>query len=529
MRYLVIILFLYCELLTAQVEDAWVYFSDKQQVSFYLSQPEAMLSANAILRRQQQQIPFDEIDVPISSDYISLLKNTAAIEILAKSKWLNAVHVRGELSELEKLKSLSILKEIVFLDRNLQNKPESNQKTRIADKFEKMETYSYGISSNQIEMLGVQHLHNSGFQGEGVTIAVMDAGFPGVNYFAAFDSIRQNKQILGGYNFVDRNSNVYVRHPHGTSVLSTMAGFVKDTLVGTAPKANYYLFITEDYLQEHPLEESLWVEAAEFADSLGVAIINTSLGYTTFDNPNYDYSYSDMDGNTTFISRGAELAASRGIVVVNSAGNAGNDPWTYITAPADAPSVMTVGAVDSNGELTSFSSVGPSSDGRIKPDVVAQGQQVVLVGGNGLIRRSAGTSFSSPLIAGAIASFWQANPDKTSKEIVQMVKESGSQSANPNEFYGFGIPDFEQLFKEMNAIVPVENVQLFPNPVHDYLFVHIPEQELPVELKVFSIFGSKVFEKILTEERTPIHLEFLNKGMYIVTLEDKTSVKIIKN
>ena len=529
MRYLVIILIFCCGTVNAQVEDAWVYFTDKQQVEFYMSQPEQMLSAKALQRRQKQNIPLDEHDVPISSDYISQLKNSAEIDFLAKSKWLNAVHVRGELLELEKLSSLNIVEEIVFLDRTLQNKAASNQKGQVSNKFEKVYQLSYGLSSNQIEMLGVQHLHSGGFQGEGMTIAVMDAGFPGVNYFSAFDSIRKNKQILGGYNFVDRNLNIYSRHPHGTSVLSTMGGFVKDSLIGTAPKADYYLFITEDYLQEHPLEESLWVEAAEYADSLGVDIINTSLGYSTFDNPKYNHKYSELDGKTTFISRGAEMAASRGIIVVNSAGNEGNDPWTYITAPADANSVLTVGAVDSIGELTSFSSIGPTADGRIKPDVVAQGKEVVVIRGDGLIGMSSGTSFSSPIIAGAVASFWQLNPNKTSDEIVQMVKELGNQSGSPDEFYGYGIPNFENIILETEYLDPVEELSIYPNPVSDYLFVDLPEKELPAELKVFSIFGHKILQKTLIEERTPIYLEFLNKGIYIVTIGDKSSIKIIKH
>ncbi len=513
----------------AQVDEAWVYFTDKQQVEFYMNQPDQMLSAKALQRRLNQNISLDEHDIPISSEYISELLNEADIDVLAKSKWLNAVHVRGQLIEIEKLNTLDIVEEVTYLDRSIQNKSTTNEKAQLVNKFEKIEQLPYGFSSNQVEMLGLQHLHNKGFQGKGMTIAVMDAGFPGVNYFSTFDSIRQNKQILGGYNFVDRNSNFYSRHPHGTSVLSTMGGFVRDTLVGTAPKADYYLFITEDYLQEHPLEESLWVEAAEYADSLGVDIINTSLGYATFDNPNYSYSYTDLDGATTFISRGAEIAASRGIVVVNSAGNEGNDPWTYITAPADAPGVLTVGAVTSDEQLTNFSSIGPTADGRIKPDVVAQGQQVVVVRSDGLMGLSSGTSFSSPIMAGAVASFWQAYPDKTSIEILQLLKESGSHSKNPNEFYGYGIPNFELLLQEGNTVEPVQNLVVYPNPVSAYLFIDIPEEKLPVDLKVFSIFGQEILSQQITEERTPVDVKFMNSGIYIVELGTKTSVKIIKN
>ena len=528
-RNLVIILFFVSSALNAQVEDAWVYFKEKQDIAFFMDQPEQMLSAKAIQRRLKQNIPLDNHDIPISVDYITQLKEFGDFKILAKSKWLNAVHVRGALTELQALVGLEFVDEIEFLNKSFQNKPGNSSKIDLVDKFEKIEQLPYGFSSNQVGMLGVEYLHNEGFQGEGMTIAVMDAGFPGVNYYSTFDSIRQNKQILGGYNFVDRNSNIYSRHPHGTSVLSTMGGFVKDTLIGTAPKAEYYLFITEDYLQEHPLEESLWVEAAEYADSLGVDIINTSLGYSTFDNPNHSYTYQDLDGETTFISRGAEIAATRGIVIVNSAGNSGNDPWTYVTAPADAKSVLTVGAVNPVGELTSFSSIGPTSDQRIKPDVVAQGQGVVVVRGNGLMGTSSGTSFSSPIMAGAIASLWQAHPDKTSLEIVEMVKQSGSHAREPNEFYGYGIPNLGVLLPDEVVVEPVAELSFYPNPVNDFLYIDLPSSELPVDLKVFSIFGQEIIEQKITEERTPVDLNFLLPGIYIVELDSGTSVKIIKN
>lgn len=529
MRYLFFLLFLVSGALNAQVEEAWVYFNDKQQVDFFMSQPEQMLSPKALQRRLRQNIPLDNHDIPISLEYLNQLKQSGNLQILAKSKWLNAVHVRGQFSDIQSLSGLEIVNEIQFLNRSFQSKAPDSKKADAVDKFEKIQDLPYGFSTNQVEMLGVDYLHNEGFQGQGLTIAVMDAGFPGVNYFSTFDSIRQHKQILGGYNFVDRNNNIYSRHPHGTSVLSTMGGFVKDTLIGTAPKADYYLFITEDYLQEHPLEESLWVEAAEYADSLGVDIINTSLGYSTFDNPNYSYTYQDLDGKTAFISRGAEIAATRGIIVVNSAGNEGNDPWTFITAPADAESVLTVGAVKSNGELTAFSSIGPTADGRLKPDVVAQGQEVVVVRGDGSMGTSAGTSFSSPIMAGAIASFWQAHPEKSSTEIIDMVKQSGSHSKEPNVFYGYGIPNFKGLISDEIIVEAIDELSVYPNPVTDFLYIDLPASELPVDLKVFSIFGQEIIEQKITEERTPVDLNFLIPGIYIVELDSGTSVKIIKN
>ena len=279
------------------------------------------------------------------------------------------------------------------------------------NKLEITTDYNYGNASNQIEMLKGEVLHQNNFTGEGMQIAILDAGFPNVDNFAAFKHIQDNNQILGGYDFVQRNEDFYTGYSHGMSVLSTIAGFLENEFVGTAPDAEFYLFITEDYDNETPLEESLWVEAAEKADSLGVDVINTSLGYTTFDNPNYNYTYNDMDGKTTFISRGAEIAFSRGLLLVNAAGNEGDTLWHYISAPADAESVLSIGAVNAVGTIAPFSSYGPTSDGSIKPDVCAQGSECIHYKCSGNIATSNGTSFASPILAGVITCLWQAFPE----------------------------------------------------------------------------------------------------------------------
>lgn len=512
----------------AQVEEAWVYFKDKQQVSAYLDNPLQMLSQRALDRRVNQSIPLDSVDIPISIAYISQLQSSPGIEILAKSKWLNAVHVRGDLNELLELETLSFVKSLDFLSNTVGQKEVLPKSFTKSDKLDLLEEPTYGNASNQIEMIGLNSLHREGFLGEGMVIAVMDAGFPGVDSFSAFDSLRNNKQILGGYNFVERNSNIYARHSHGTSVLSTMGAYVSDTLIGAAPKSNYYLFITEDNTQEHPLEESLWVEAAEMADSLGVDIINTSLGYSYFDNSNYDYTYRDLDGKTTFITRGAEIAASRGMIVVNSAGNAGDDLWKYVTAPADAASVLTVGAVDMNRQIASFSSIGPTSDGRIKPDVMAQGRGVAVIRGDGVLGFSSGTSFASPIMAGAIACLWQAYPNKTNQDILEMVKQSSSEYDSPDVYYGYGIPDFDVYAEELDYEEPVERWSLYPNPSSGPIYIELPKDELPKTLKVFSIFGAQLFQHEITEERTELDFEHLKTGVYIFQLGSISSLKIIK-
>lgn len=429
-----------------QIEIAWVFFKDKPSKATFLGNPTTMLSQRSINRRNRQRIALDEIDVPIEKSYYNQLKNAAGITIKAKSKWLNALHIEGTKTNINKLKLLSFVAKVEFADKSLNVTGRISNAKRShhpENKFGTITTdFNYGNTLTQIQMLGGEVLHQQNFTGSGMHIAVIDAGFPGVNTLTAFNRIRANNQILGGYDFVNRNTNFYTGNSHGTSVLSTIAGFVENQFVGTAPDASFYLFITEDNTKETPLEESLWVEAAERADSLGVDVINTSLGYYTFDNPKHDYTYADMNGSKTIISRGAEIGFSRGMILVNAAGNEGADPWKYIIAPADAKSVLAVGAVNASKIIASFSSFGPTADGRIKPDVLAHGQAVYVINAAGNIATSDGTSFASPVMAGVVACFWQKNSTKTNKEIIQIIKESAHLYNNPSPQYGYGIPKF---------------------------------------------------------------------------------------
>jgi len=451
MKKLLLFLFITASYLqiTAQ-EHAWVYLKDKPSEASYFASPLTMLSQRALDRRTTQNIVLDSKDVPIEASYYNQINTISGITILAKSKWMNAIHVLGDVDDINALTTTyTFIESIEFandaLNLNIISKETSKTKKVTQHKTKKSKVdLDYGNATHQIEMLGGDVLHENGFTGEGMHIAVIDAGFPNVNTLAAFSKIRENNQILGGYDFVDRNEDFYSGGSHGTNVLSDIAGYLEGNFIGTAPDASFYLFRTEDDDNETPLEESLWVEAAERADSLGVNIVNTSLGYTDFDNSDYDYTYNDMDGETTFISRGAEIAASRGMLMVMSAGNSGNTSWKYITAPADAASVFSVGAVNADEEIASFSSFGPTVDGRVKPDVLAQGASAYVISsitGNPIT--SNGTSFSAPIMTGVIACFWQAFPDKTNMEIMQLIRESADRYNNPTDQYGYGIPDFE--------------------------------------------------------------------------------------
>ena len=505
-------------------QDAWVYFNGKPNSQTFTSDPLKMLSQRALDRRSNQNIPLDLKDVPVELTYISQVKNASGITVMAKSKWLNALHIRGSQADINALASLPFVSKVDFADKSLNQTARiaKNSKTQKVNKAQKIKIdYAYGSSSNQIQMLNGQALHQQNFTGSGKIIAIMDGGFPGVNTALPFQRLRTNNQILGGYNYVARNPNVYTADSHGTLVLSTMGGYKENSLVGTAPDASYYLFITEDVASENPVEESLWVEAAERADSLGVDIINTSLGYFEFDNKAYNHTYSEMNGSTAFMTRGSEVAFSRGMLLVTSAGNSGNSSNPYIGVPADGISVLAIGAVNSVEVLTSFSSRGPSFDGRIKPDIMAQGQAAVVSDPAGNIVTADGTSFSSPIMAGMVACLWQAFPQKTNKEIRELIVKASDRFSAPNNQYGYGIPDFALAVRNQLAIESNndDDFVVYPNPASDTISFALPAKFTNGILGIYSILGQKVLEQRITPETTAISLKSLQEGLYFYILE----------
>jgi hypothetical protein len=531
-RYILILTILAMSAVKAQ-EHAWVYFVDKPNEVTFLANPLTMLSQRALDRRTIQNIALDAQDVPISNAYINQIDSQVGVEVKAKSKWLNAVHVFGSEIDINNLSSLPIVSSIEFASNSLSRMVRTNE-PKFVTNLNRI-NYNYGGSANQVEQIGVDFLHQNNFTGTGLQIAVLDAGFPNVDNLAAFQQIRDNNQILGGYNYVVRSSNFYTSSSHGTSVLSTMAGFVDNEIVGTAPDAKYYLFITEDINSETPLEESLWVEAAEKVDSLGVDVINTSLGYQDFNEAKYDHSYSDMDGNTTFIARGANIAVSRGMIVVVAAGNDGNSTtYNNIATPADATNVFTVGAVNSIGDIASFSSFGPSFDNRIKPDVDAKGLQTTIVNVTGNVVTGNGTSFASPIMAGAVASFWQAFPNKTNTEIMQLVRESAHLYNNPTNQEGYGIPNFRQAYLTASENdFEFQLTSIYPNPAQNEVFLNLPNDLLNANLTIFDFLGKLVFQKPINTNTTSINISQLAKGIYLLNIDNNQGenkvFKIIKN
>lgn len=540
-----ILFFLILSISSIAQEDAWVYFNSKPNANSQLANPLTILSQRSLDRRAAQSIPLDFKDATIHQPYIVQIQNATGISVLGKSKWLNALHIRGTQVNIQALISLPFVEKVVYANHSLNptgkialNQSKTKNNISLNKLASEATTFNYGNSITQIQMLNAHILHQQNYTGTGKIIAVMDSGFPGVDTAAPFARMRNNNLILGGYNFVENTNNPYRLNSHGTQTLSNMGGFADGQLVGTAPDAKYYLFVTEDVASENPIEETNWVEAAEMADSLGVDVINTSLGYYEYDNPNYSYNYAlgHINGNKAFISKGASIAFTRGMICVTSAGNAGNsttDP--HIATPADVENTLTVGAVNNLEVKAGFSSIGPTSNDKQKPDVMAMGVSATVALPNGTIGLSNGTSFSSPIIAGAVTSFWSAFPNKTNAEIIQFVKASADRYSNPNNQYGFGVPDFQAALISALSTEKFDNkntFKIFPNPVKEEVTLTLPDAFLNENIIFYNALGQKVKSVKLQNIIQTISLNELQSGLYSYEIngaQAKQNGRIIKN
>lgn len=496
---LIALIFIVPEFLFAQ-DYYWVAFKDKRGTGYSFDAPAEYLSDRAIQRRIKQGIPIDSLDLPVNTAYISGVLRPG-VQLFHRSKWLNGITVRSTIDSFE-----FKMAELPFVSYVELTKPGSTTKSG-RNKFyeppsgerEPIDTSYYGTSVYQTGIMNGQFLHNQDYRGQGMQIAVLDGGFANANKFPAFDSMWINDQFLGAKDFVNPGSNIFETHYHGMSVLSCMVGNIPGELIGTATKAKYWMIRTEESASEYRIEEDNWIAGAEFADSAGVDIINTSLGYSLFEDPSMNYTYADMDGNTTRVTRGANIAASKGILVIASAGNEGNDPWKYIVAPADGTNVMGIGATNKFGFPAPFTSYGPSYDGRVKPNVSGVGWNTYLQKGDGNIGFSSGTSFSAPVMAGMAACLWQANPNATARQIRSAIEQSAHLYLQPDSLLGYGIPDMklaDSLLKEM-VVDPGEPDKLwvaYPNPVSDMLVLERinGSNSEEVSIEVFTLDGKKV-------------------------------------
>ncbi|NDF97659.1 MAG: T9SS C-terminal target domain-containing protein [Chitinophagia bacterium] len=458
---------------SAQFTRHIVWLKNKGGNTFTIGNPSAYLSARAIQRRANQQINLDSTDLPVTTAYLDAIRAISGVTVVNVSKWLNAVCIQtsnaatlAAVQQLPFVQRTGGLADRSMTGRGIDKFIESELLTpleEIAAKNEGLagDFYNYGSSAgNEIKLHKGEFLHNIGLRGQGMHIAMLDGGFFNYNSLRAFDSVNRNGQILSTWDFVSRNATVSDDHPHGMQCLSTIAANIPGQFVGKAPQASFHLFRTEDVNSEYPIEEFNWVCAAERADSIGADLISSSLGYYDFDNPVFNYTYSQLNGNTTLSVRGADWAAKKGLLVFNSAGNEGNSAWRYIITPADGDSVLAIGAVNALGTVGSFSSYGPATGGRIKPDIASVGVAAVVQSSNNNIATANGTSFSCPNMAGLGACLWQGFPEFNNMKIAEALKRSGSRYTTPDDRMGYGIPDLQQAFSWLLSEYATVSAQL---------------------------------------------------------------------
>lgn len=418
--------------------------TDKNNNPYSLSRPQEFLSEKSLERRKRLGVQVDMHDLPITPSYLEQIRATGA-QVLNCSKWNNTVQLSltdttgTVLSQLQALPFVSRTQLVYATPEDFEPFKKSDRKAFVKNELEYRTSADslYGFSQTQADMLNVPALHTLGYKGEGMTIAIIDGGF----YNADIIDALKDTKILGVRNFVRPDIDVYEEHQHGMMVLSCIAPKVEKSIVGTAPEASFYLFVSEDTFYEYRGEEDNWCAAVEYADSLGVDVITSSLGYTHFDTPTAKLEYRWLDGNHELNSREASLMASRGILLCNSAGNEGDSHWKKIGFPADAKDILTVGAVNAKGLNTDFSSVGNTADGRIKPDAMAMGGRATVLDIFGSVTTVNGTSFSCPIMAGAVTCLMQAHPDKNPEAIIDAIHRAGNNAEHPDNIFGYGIPD----------------------------------------------------------------------------------------
>lgn len=425
-----------------------VSLTDKAATTYSLSKPQEFLSAKALARRARQQLSVDSTDLPVCAKYVEAIRKQG-VKIVVTGKWDNFVTVScNDSSRMARISRLPFVRSVekVWQQPTRKNKDKALKRDSITDKVVRVDSLYYGKSYRQIQMSKADKLHEAGFRGKGMTIAVIDAGFHNADRIKAM----QNIHIVGVKDFVNSSCDIYAESSHGMKVLSCMGMNQPYVMVGTAPEADYWLLRSEDEYSENLVEQDYWAAAIEFADSVGVDLVNTSLGYYAFDDQSKNYEYRNLNGQYALMSRQASKAADKGMVVVCSAGNSGSGSWKKITPPGDAEHVITVGAIAKTGILAPFSSIGNTADNRIKPDVVAVGMAADVMGTDGVAGNANGTSFASPIMCGMVACLWQACPQLTAHQLIDLVRTSGDRASFPDNIYGYGVPDLWKAYQWTN-------------------------------------------------------------------------------
>lgn len=550
-----LIFFFVTSFLHAQPYKYWIEFTDKNNSPYTISNPWAYLSPRAIARRIKYHIPVQWKDLPPNPKYIDSVV-AKGVTLLNRSRWFNAISIYApDTTKLALIRALPFVKKgslVSIIKQKVQN---NNQKrtNRIftetyggAPAVGSVDTLNSGAAYNQEHMIGVDCLNNKGFRGKGIQIAQIDARFGIAKWLPAYDSLYLRGGVLGTWDFVweipfvyDDTNNV---DSHGQMVLGCMAGILPGQYLGDATDADYYLLRSEDIASEHLIEDDNWTSAAEYADSAGADIITSSLGYTTFDEGFDNFNYSDMTGRFAVASQAATIASEKGMVVCVAAGNNGGGPWQHIDSPADADSILTVGAVDASGNYASFSGTGPTADGRIKPDVVAEGSGSALCSPGGGVTNGSGTSFATPIMAGAVACLWQAHPNASNFEIMKAIKQSATLYANPNDSLGWGIPNFCLASTILSSpdLKPAGVLsKVYPNPFQSAFTVEFySSTKQTIVVKLCNVLGQTVHRQSVSagaDGNTLITvggLDNLPTGLYILTINDaegnRYSAKVVK-
>ncbi|MBV6646455.1 MAG: S8 family peptidase [Cyclobacteriaceae bacterium] len=519
--------------LTGQVNRYMVFFTDKNGSNYTIENPEQFLSARAIERRSNQAIAITEEDLPVVQSYLDGL-TTAGADVYFTSKWFNAALIQADQGLATSLQTLEYVSTVEYIAAGARLSRDQSPYT-IPDTFNSPSSEPTSSVETQLKMIGANVMHEDGYRGEGMIIAVLDGGFPNVHVDEPFKHLFTEGQLVASKDFVANSGNPFQYSDHGTAVLSLITGQY-GLFQGTAPEADIVLCVTEDTQSEFRIEEYNWVIAAEYADSLGADIITASVGYTTFNDPSMNYDFEDLDGMTAVVTRGAAIASTKGILVVTSAGNSGLSSKKYVSSPADGEQVIAVGSVTKSYQRAGHSSVGPTPDGRIKPDVMALGSQVDIFR-NGNFSNAAGTSMAAPMIAGLAAGIWQANPDWSNTDLINALRASGSRFSSPDSLLGYGVASYRRITGRILSVDDIiENrVKVYPNPFYgDKVFVqfHNGAMKFPVRIELFDTRGVLIQSHRIDEKPVDnlmqLHMNVNRRGVYFLRISSNEIVKQVK-
>ncbi|ASZ14565.1 S8 family serine peptidase [Chitinophaga pendula] len=549
-RIILLILLLFPLALCAQVKRYVVTFRDKKGSPYTLSDPQRYLSAKALMRRQHQQIAVDSSDLPVSPAYVDSLRKAGEVQVLYTLRWFNqAIIATEDAAAIQRISQFPFVSGATAESRQASEQRETPRVGR-NERQAGANAGEYGGGFMQLHLNEGVFLHEKGWKGEGMVIAVLDAGFPGVDKNRAFTYLNGRRNILATRNFSDGSGEVYGYGSHGAHVLSILAAYLPGEMIGSAPDASYVLLRTEETATESPIEEYNWVAAAELSDSIGVDVLSSSVGYTEFDDSVFNHTYSQLDGRSTTIARGAAWAARKGILVVNCAGNEGFSSWKYLLSPADVDSVLAVAAVNESGQVAAFSSYGPTADGRIKPDVAALGVNTQYVNPEGRLLSGDGTSYACPVIAGLAACLWQAFPKRSNREIMDVIKRSSSHYTHPDNRTGYGVPNFRIAYdlllqQELSDTIAIRNslgdklLKAFPNPFTNRLNIYYKSSSsLPLQLQLADAGGKLVRSGTIPASEVIYGYFNWDKGLsglpagvyYLQAIQggERTAIKVLK-